>query len=791
MLISMNWISDFVDLSGLDKEALIRRFTLSTAEVEDIIWHGRDTHGVIVAEIASIEDHPKSKKLHLLKINNGRELVDCVCGAPNVRVGMKVAFATEGGSVAGHPIGRAVVAGYESFGMCCSEAELGISADNSGLWEITDDIPLGTDIKTVYYIEDLIFEVDNKSLTNRPDLWGHYGIAREIATLAGRELRPIPIHGTEIYASLPEVAVQIDEPTLCYRYSGIKVENITRHTSPVNMRIRLFYCGSRAINLLADLTNYVMLELGQPMHAFDLRRVDAIEVRRFAEPFKFTTLDGNEREIDPETLMICSHGTPVAVAGVMGGLDSEIEDDTTSLLLESANFNAVTVRKTESKLGLRTDASMRYEKFLDPEMTKTASERFLALLIGIDPAVRVISRLTDCYVHHFDTITLNFDQSYVDRYTGIDISEEQIVRTLTALGFAVSVENGNYTVTVPSHRATKDVTIKADLIEEITRIYGYDNFEIKTTKSPLRPVRRTVENTDDNRTKDILVGHYALHEIHSYIWTDAAKMRVLGIAPEENLRILNAGTPEHDTLRRSMVPTLLAVATENKSFADTYGVFEIGRTVEGLCEDGSANERKKLGIVLYDKSGDEEALYLKARDILVAILRDLRHADPVFLPGEGVSYAWQHPVNTAACEVDGQIIGYIAALHPSVKSKADRRAAFAVAEIDMDLLREIKPKALLYREPSRFPGIDIDLTVCADPTALNFYAIRERILSVGGEMLTAVTVADVYDGEGGASVTLRLSFASYEKTLSKAELQPAVDAILADLAKDGMTLKTV
>ncbi len=791
MLISMNWIGDFVDLSGLDKEALIHRFTLSTAEVEDIIHHGQDTHGVIVAEIASIENHPNSKKLHLLKINNGRELVDCVCGAPNVRVGMRVAFATEGGAVCGHPISRATVAGYESCGMCCSEAELGIGADNSGLMEITDDIPLGTDLKEAYAIEDIVFEVDNKSLTNRPDLWGHYGIAREFATLAGRPLRPVPVQDTAAYADLPAVPISIDDPERCYRYTGIKVENIQKNVSPMNMRIRLFYCGSRAINLLADLTNYVMMELGQPMHAFALRRVDAIEVRRFAEPFTFTTLDGNDHEIDPETLMICSHGTPVAVAGVMGGLNSEIEDDTTSLLLESANFNGVAIRKSESKLGMRTDASMRYEKFLDPEMTKTAAERFLCLLLGIAPEARVISALTDCYVHHFDTITLTFDQRYVDRYTGITITKEEILRTLTALGFAVDCEGDSFTVTVPSWRATKDVTIKADLIEEITRIYGYDNFEIKTTHSALYPVRRTMQNTDDNRAKDILVADYTLHEVHSYIWNDRAKNKALGIETEENVRILNAGTPDHDTLRSSMIPTLLSFAAENRGFADSYGIFEIGRTVAGLREDGACNERKKLGIVLCDKTVSEEALYMRARDMVLRICRDIKHISPVFEVGAGVNYPWQHPVNTAALSLDGKALGFIATLHPVVTSHLDKRAAYAVAEIDMDVFSMIEPAGIAYREPSRFPGIDIDLTFAVNASDLVFASIEQDIRSAAGAYLSDVTVADVYEGEGGNSVTLRLSFTAKDKTLSKAEIQPHIDAILAKLAEGGMALKTV
>ena len=337
MFLSMNWISDFVDLSGLDKKALIHRFTLSTAEVEDVYEKGADLSGVIVAEIVSVENHPTSKKLHLLKVNTGKEVLDIVCGAPNVRVGLRVPLAVDGSVVSGHKITPATVGGFTSYGMCCSEAELGISADNSGLMEITDDIPLGTDLKSVYAIDDIVFEVDNKSLTNRPDLWGHYGIAREFATLTGRPLKAAPSVDLALYNGLAEVPVKVEDD-FCFRYSAIRVENITAHMSPVNMRIRLFYCGSRAINLLADLTNYVMMELGQPMHAFDQRRVNSIVVRRFPETFNFKTLDGQDRKIDDTMLMICTGDeTPVAVAGVMGGLESEIEDDTSSHFREGDN----------------------------------------------------------------------------------------------------------------------------------------------------------------------------------------------------------------------------------------------------------------------------------------------------------------------------------------------------------------------------------------------------------------------------------------------------------------------
>ena len=385
MFLSMNWISDFVDLSGLDKLKLINQFSLSTAEVEnEIFFKGEDLSGVVVAEIKSVEPHPDSKKLHLLKVDAGEsELTDVVCGAPNVRVGMKTAFAKVGAKLGEIEIAPRKLAGYTSCGMCCSEKEIGISDDNSGIMEITDDIPNGTDLKDVYAIDDIVFEVDNKSLTNRPDVWGHYGIAREFAALAGRELKPLDVIDTAKYDNLPKVDMKIEDP-LCQRYSCMQIENVNRSVSPVNMRIRLYYCGMRAINFLADLTNYLMLEMGQPMHAFDSRKVEKIRIKRFNEPFIFQTLDGVERNIDENTLMICSDNTPVAIAGIMGGLDSEIVDDTTTLTLESATFDAASIRKSTVRLAHRTDASMRYEKSLDPEMTTVAIARFVKLLQDSD-----------------------------------------------------------------------------------------------------------------------------------------------------------------------------------------------------------------------------------------------------------------------------------------------------------------------------------------------------------------------------------------------------------------------
>ena len=785
MLISMNWVNDFVDLSGLDLEKLIHQFTLSTAEVEDVYHMGGDIENVVVARILSVENHPDSKKLHLLKVDAGDKIYDCVCGAPNVREGMTVAFAREGGKVGGMAITCAKIAGVESHGMCCSEKELGISADHSGLWEITDDLPLGTPVTEAYAIRDVVFEVDNKSLTNRPDLWGHYGIAREFAALTGRTLKPVTRMDLTPYKDLAPIDIDVIDRELCFRYTGLKVRNITKKVSPVDMRIRLFYCGMRAINLLADLTNYLMLELGQPMHAFDCAKVDSIQVKRFDKPFDFETLDGVQRRVDENTLMICSKGEPVAIAGIMGGLSSEIEDDTDSLLLESANFDAVSVRKSSTRLGLRTDASMRYEKTLDPELTTTAIEHFMQLLTEIDPGVEIISAMTDVYVRHYDKIDLSFDKKYVDRYTGIDISNEQILNTLNALGFNASLSGETFTVHVPSWRATKDVTIKADIIEEITRIYGYDNFKITSTKSALAPVLRTVNSNDDRFAKDLLVQRYGLHEVHSYIWCDAKKYKELNIEIEDNVRVINAMTPDHVVLRRSMVPTMISYVNENKSYANEFGIFEIARVVEGLREDGLCNERKHLGVALYSRTRSEKDVYLGLRDLMASIATELKHRPFEFRIAEA-KHNWQHPLNTAEIWLDNVCLGFITVIHPAVQSKIDKKAVVVAAELDMDAFSALPASVIRYDEPSKFPGIDIDLSLVVSDTQT--YSALAAAWADVTPLLKKVALIDSYTG-AVKSITLRFTFSSMEKTLSKTEVQGWVDTIVERLGAMGVTLR--
>lgn len=787
MFLSMNWISDFVDLSGLDKLKLINQFSLSTAEVEnDIYFKGSDLSGVVVAEIKSVENHPDSKKLHLLKVDAGEsELTDVVCGAPNVRVGMKTAFAKVGAKIGEIEIAPRKLAGYLSNGMCCSEKEIGISDDNSGIMEITDDIPNGTDLKSVYAIDDIIFEVDNKSLTNRPDLWGHYGIAREFAALSGRPLKNIGGVDLSKYDTLPKVDMKIED-SLCQRYSCLQVENIKRTVSPVDMRIRLYYCGMRAINFLADLTNYLMLEMGQPMHAFDSRKVEKIRIKRFDTPFTFKTLDGVERNIDENTLMICNDNTPVAIAGIMGGLDSEIVDDTTTLTLESATFNAASVRKSTVRLAHRTDASMRYEKCLDPEMTVTAIARFVELLQKYDDGASVVSALTDDYAYHYDNVELKFDKAFVDKYTGIDISNDTIVKTLKSLGFGVELENDSFTVDVPSWRATKDVTMKADIIEEITRIYGYDNFDIHTAVAPLYPVRPSIEKTVEDKIKDLLVKRFSLHELHSYVWSYYDELKAIGLDADGVIKLDGATNPNIETIRRSIIPTQLCQVKSNTSFALRFGIFEIGRVVTGLDENNNCIEKKKLAITLFSKIAPVSVLFYKLRDILEIMSDDIKHK-PLTFEAKQAEYPYQHPVNLNRVFCDGVEIGEIGIVYPTVQKKIDKKASIVYAEIDVDAFANIENASIQYIEPSRFPEMEIDLSFISK----TFAPISIAIAEAKSPLVKNVYVTDIYEDEndGSKSITTRIVFAHPERTLTKEEVTEVTDKIIATLKEKGIDLK--
>ena len=787
MYISLNWIKEFVDLDGLDVKDIANKFTLSCAEIEGVEEKGKDISGVISARIESVENHPKSNKLHILQVNNGKDSVQVVCGAPNVRVGMVTAFAQVGARLGEISIGKASLVGVDSYGMCCSAKELGISDNHDGIMDLGDDTPLGVDLKQLLPIEDIIIEVDNKSLTNRPDMWGHYGIAREIAAITGRKLKEYIVDNAD-YSDNPQLSVSVQSES-CNRYSALRLENVSKNTSPMAMQIRLYYCGMRAISLLADLTNYIMLELGQPMHSFDGSKVESIIVRDLKEETKFTTLDSIERVLPTGTMVIDLNNQIGAVAGVMGGLSSEIEDNTNSVFLESANFDAVKVRKTATALGLRSESSARYEKSLDPEMTTTAIRRYVHLLKGIDNNVEVVSSLTDVYKNKYPQIVIEIEKSYIDRYAGIEISKEKILNILEMLGFNVTTTGDVFRIVVPTWRATKDISIKADIVEEITRVYGYDNIEAKPNSQPVSVSRLSTDIVRDYDLKFTLADKYNMHEIHSYIWEDAVTNKSLGIETKSYISLVNSLQKDNDDIRSNMLPTIVRTLMQNKKYSSRVGVFEIGHVVTGIDKDNLAIEEKMLGMGwIFDKAELSQVL-INAKDCIQYMFSYILGLQVKLVAGKNQEN-YLCDSNYFDINIANQTVGRIGVVHPVVSQKIDKTKYLVVSEVNITKINNYKSVTNKVAQVSKYPTttLDFNFVLASD----EYYGrIEDVSTKVQSSLIYRCQLVDIFHNtaDNTKSYTIRYFVTSMDHTLSSDEIENFHKLVISTFEKNNIYLK--
>lgn len=792
MFISINWIKDFVNLDGIDIKDLIYKFTMSTAEVEGIIEYGKNIRDVVVAKVLSVENVENSKKLHKLVVDIGDKKVNCICGAPNVKEGIKVAFAKEGSLVNGLSITKTTIAGHESSGMCLSEKELGISDDNSGIMILDDKYNIGEDIKNIIPIDDIIYEIDNKSLTNRPDLWGHYGIAREIAAITNRKLKPLEVENLDKYNDLKKLDINIEDSNLCYRYTGLTIDNVNKKTSSYKMKTRLTYCGLRPISLLVDMTNYIMLELGQPMHAFDKEFIKKINVKTLKNDEEFVTLDENKRSLKQGTLMIYNENKPVAIAGVMGGENTQITDATTSLFLESANFNAVSVRKTASAIALRTDASARYEKTLDPELTKLAIERFVKVLKDEDDDIKVSSSLSDVYVNKYPVITIDISREYINKKIGVNFSDEMIEKVLTSLYFKIiENKNGNFKIEVPSFRATKDVSGKADIIEEISRIYGYDNIVPQTNLWKVEPVKEDSLRELEYNIKTLLAQKYGMSEIHSYVWYDTKLNSELGIEVHDNLKIVNGLSKLDSTLRYNMVPTMLYAIYKNIKNFDEIGVFEIGRTFDYKEKGKDCVENKVLGIGKSSISKTEEELMFEVKSMIENISNINKHVSLNYVCNSTFDDNFIHPVNSYEVKYGDECLGYISVLNPRIKDAINKKSNIVVAQINIDMLDKIKYLDIQYEEISKYQTVDFDLSIIVDKN-VSYFEIEKVIKDANMQYLKSYSLIDVYENEeklkDKKNITIRFNIGSSDKTLTKEEIDEERRNLITNLGKYNMNV---
>jgi phenylalanyl-tRNA synthetase beta chain len=795
MLISQNWLQDYVNLDGLDVKDIWNRFTLSTAEVEDITRVGQDIKNVVVGRVEKVQPHPNSEKLTICQLDAGNGLIQTVCGAPNIKEGLLVPFALEGGSIRNlDKVSKTTVQGIESFGIACSPFELGISDSHEGVMVLEGDYAPGTDIKEIIDIDDIIIEIDNKSLTNRPDLWGHYGIARELAAIFKRELAPLEIEEGLENSGLPDMDIRVLDKEKCYRFSGLKIDGIREKNAKINMQTRLYYCGMRPISLLVDLTNYIMLELGQPMHAYDKRLIEGFIVKSPTEAFKFKTLDSIERTIPEDVLMICDQdNNPVGIAGIMGGENTEVRADTEGILLEAANFEGSSLRKNSTRLGLRTEASARFEKMLDPYMTTLSIKRFVKLLKEVQEDIVIASNLTDVVARSYDPVKISVNRNFINKYIGHGISDQQIIETLKSLEFEVVKEGDTFNIDVPSFRATKDVSIGADIIEEISRIYGYDNIMPETIEVPLEPLEYNEARLADHRIRDLLSEKFGMSEVNSYIWYDETFNSSIGIPQRGNVKILNPHAPNLDTLRDSMLPTMLGFADVNRKNFDDFGIFEIGSVFNAENSKSKCKERKSLCILKASKDKNEDRLFYDLKGIADVLLKLIKNEAAEYTAiDEETAYPWLHPIKSADINCSGKKLGYLSVVHPIIKQKLDKKLNIAFIEINLEDLYSLKEAPVMYKEPSKYPGVTLDFNFLADKN-VSYEEMTKDIDKFTSDILLGYEFVDIYTGKGlpeaKKSMTFRFNIGSSEKTLSSDEINEFSSKLIKHMEDLGYPLR--
>ena len=750
MKISLNWLNEFVDLSGIDIKDIVSRYALTTAEIEGYEVKSPKISGVVVAEIKTCEKI-EGTKLSKLTVYDGKQNVTVICGAPNCRTGLKVAYAN---------VGTKKIAGVESHGMCLGADELGISDIHAEIIELGATARLGASISEVLPdIQDTILEIDNKSITNRPDLWGHYGIARELAVIFNRPLKPLALTDLTKFSKLPKVPVTIENKSDCLSYGAIRVDNITCAALPLDMQIRLFYLDIGLHGFLVDLTNYVMLETGQPNHAFDAHKIGKISIGNVPAGQKFVTLKEQEIKTTDNMLFIKSDGVPVALAGIMGGKNSEIKSApagavphsengvfTRDCVFEFATFDAACVRKTAAAISLRTDASTRFEKALDTNLNETAAARTIHFIEQYDKGAKVVSSFNHVVSKPTTRGKLTVDRGYAEKFCGVKFDWTTVVKKLTGLGFDPVLSAKELRVTVPTWRATKDVTCPADVIEEIIRTYGYDNIVPAAPKVEVHPVAQLPMLKIVSRIKNVLSSKYACNEVHTYLWSQQPSY----------LRVVNSAIKGCDWLRSEMTPSLIQVVEKNKVNHGDINIFEVGQ--------------------VYAKNGEEKhlAVAMSSYWTLAACMRDLFNAK--FKLG-AAKQKYLHPKNNAVIEVDGKAVGFIGIV-------PDRRE-IAVAEVDLGLVPTQNTTAGVVRL-SKYQKNHLDFTFETDKVYGDVEAIFEKFphpLNMGFRL------KDIFEKDGKLNYTIQFTIGSYEKTLDSNDINDIWSKIIEFGRKNGLTLK--
>ncbi|MCB2360487.1 phenylalanine--tRNA ligase subunit beta [Clostridium estertheticum] len=654
-------------------------------------------------------------------------------------------------------------------------------------WLISKFTITTAEIEGVNHIKnDVIIDIDNKSITNRPDLWCHYGIAREISAITGRKLKNIEyIKEDELrYINKKVLNIGIEDKVKCLRYSAIKIGNIKVNMSPKIITNRLLNCGVKPINIIVDIANYVMLDIGQPLHTFDKKNINFIRVSSLVEPIKFKSLDNLERELPKDTLMVWSKEKLLAIAGIIGGDESAVSENTEGIILESATFEGVTIRKTALALGIRTDASARYEKFLDTAITTVAIGRFIKLLQQYQPEIKLETSLYDNIINPVKPINISIEHKYIETYLGNSINKDTVLNILRSLQFEVEEKENIYTIIVPTYRATKDVTCKADIIEEILRLYGYDNIKgipnkaetVCAIKNPMKEIEYSL--------KDTLVKKFNFNEVHSYSWYDNNWLKKLGFNYDDTLKIVNSSVNQFDNLRSDISPNILKIIYDNRKNYEEIKVFEIGRIF--LMEDGVLTQPKHLTATIYSSKNEEQA-YRYTKGICSYLLRTIKDIDAKYIQIKDTNKE-----NCLSINYNSLQLGYIYSISSSTLKLFSSKHVINILDINLELLNDIVNNDIKYESISKYPETYLDFSILTSRD-IPYFDIESLVNKFTHQLVIQIKYIDTYLGENVPesmkSTTIRLVIGDSNRTLQVEEINKVKETFINYLNINGLKLR--
>lgn len=810
MLISKNWIKDFVKLPEVSDKELATRFTLATAEVEEVTTAWAHLNNIKVAKIIEINKHPEADKLNLVTFDaGGIKNLEVVCGAPNVKVGLMIPYAPIGTVLpGGFKLEPKKIRGILSEGMLCSEKELGLGDGTAGLMDLTNYSarPGQSIIDVLSLDQDTIIDVDNKSLTHRPDLWGHHGLAREFAAAFEKDFNdPYDLawlsdqEGKVDGGSSPITPV-VDKDTSCTAYLGLSIDNVKVAPSPQWLVTRLESVGLRPINNMVDIGNYVMLELGLPMHIFDRKKIEGeLQISTVKSPETFITLDEVERELVVGDTVIKDSKKTLVIAGIMGGANSGVDDSTSEIFIEVANWRAAETRKVSTRLGLRTDSSQRYEKTLDNNLCRRTMLRAMELVLKLCPEAKINGGISTFSREDVSPLTIKTSAHKISDVLGKDISTDEVTRIFTALGFQLEYPGDDgFDVTVPSYRVTKDIECEADLIEEVGRMIGYDSIEPTAPLMEVKPVRLSAQKKYHRLIQDFMVTRGKSFEVMTYPLV-GEKLLKKAKWPVDNvkLKLLNALSVDNDRMRPSLVPSVLeAIAVNQKNF-DIFSLFEIGRSYF-KNEKTFSHEENHLAFVLYGKNKNRFLeLVNTTEELLESLSVNFQLADASAVsakfPNNLLPLHWEgsHPFEFVNIKIMGRFQGALTSVHPSLLKDFKIKGHVALAVINLSAFDqlEMKDKAK-FKAINKFPKSTFDCSVMVDRT-LPAASVLEPLKKLKIKQLIDSKIVGVFPlNPEKNSVTIRSFFEDENETMSSELLKSSETAIVGALEKAGFPLKS-